>query len=125
MGEKFAANPVTGTGSMTVDNAPWFDHPDLFDHKRIRLADIDGSGTADIIYMHGDGVRLYFNQSGNSWNQPHPLRVFQRIDDLASIMAIDMLSNGTGCLVWSSHLPGDVQRPMRYVNLMGRRKPIC
>ena len=51
-----------------MDNAPWFDHPDQFDQKRIRLADIDGSGTTDIIYLHRDGVRLYFNQSGNSWS---------------------------------------------------------
>jgi hypothetical protein len=49
-----------------MDNAPWFDNPDQFDHKRIRLADIDGSGTTDIIYLHRDGVRLYFNQSGNA-----------------------------------------------------------
>ena len=30
---------------VTMDNAPWFDAPDLFDQRRIRLADIDGSGT--------------------------------------------------------------------------------
>jgi hypothetical protein len=59
---------------VTMDNAPWFDNPDQFDHKRIRLADIDGSGTTDIIYLHRDGVRLYFNQSGNSWSQPHQLK---------------------------------------------------
>jgi hypothetical protein len=51
---------------ITMDNAPHFDHPDQFDQKRIRLADIDGTGTTDIIYLHRDGVRLYFNQSGNS-----------------------------------------------------------
>lgn len=37
---------------VTMDNAPWFDRPDQFDHARIRLADIDGSGTTDIIYLH-------------------------------------------------------------------------
>ena len=35
----------------------------------MRLADIDGSGTADLIYLHRDGPRLYFNQSGNGWSQ--------------------------------------------------------
>jgi hypothetical protein len=44
---------------VTIDNAPWFDIPDLFDQKRIRLADIDGSGTSDIIYTsNGDKVRF-------------------------------------------------------------------
>ncbi|WP_217646261.1 SpvB/TcaC N-terminal domain-containing protein [Halomonas korlensis] len=108
---------------VTMDNAPWFDHPDQFHHKRIRLADIDGSGTTDIIYLHRDGVRLYFNQSGNGWSQPHLLKVFPRVDDLVAITPTDLLGNGTACLVWSSPLPGDGRRQMRYVNLMGRRKP--
>jgi RHS repeat-associated protein len=108
---------------VTMDNAPWFDNPDQFDHKRIRLADIDGSGTTDIIYLHRDGVRLYFNQSGNGWSQAQILKVFLHIDDLVSIVPTDLLGNGTACLVWSSPLPGDARRPMRYVNLMGGRKP--
>ncbi|MEX5215460.1 MAG: hypothetical protein NW703_15000 [Nitrospiraceae bacterium] len=108
---------------VTMDHAPWFDQPDLFDHQRLRLADIDGSGTTDIIYLHRDGVRLYFNQSGNSWSQPHHLKVFPRVDEIVSIVPTDLLGNGTACLVWSSPLPGDARRPMRYVNLMGGRKP--
>ena len=108
---------------ITMDNAPWFDNPDQLDHKRIRLADIDGSGTTDIIYLHRDGVRLYFNESGNSWSQPQLLQVFPRIDDIVSIVPLDLLGNGTACLVWSSPLAGDSRRPMRYVNLMGPHKP--
>jgi hypothetical protein len=108
---------------ITMDNSPWFDSPDLFDQRRIRLADIDGSGTTDIIYLHGDGVRIYFNQSGNSWSQPHTLPVFPRVDDLVSIQAVDLLGNGTACLVWSSPLAGDARRPMRYIDLMGGQKP--
>ncbi|MDO8948377.1 MAG: SpvB/TcaC N-terminal domain-containing protein [Desulfocapsaceae bacterium] len=108
---------------VTMDNAPWFDNPDQFDHKRIRVADIDGSGTTDIIYLHSDGVRLYFNQSGNGWSQPERLSVSFRVDDLASIIPTDLLGNGTACLVWSSPLPGDTGRQMRYINLMGEQKP--
>jgi RHS repeat-associated protein len=108
---------------ITMDHAPQFDNPDQFDHKRIRLADIDGSGTTDIIYLHRDGVRLYFNQSGNSWSEPHILSIFPRIDDLVSIVPTDLLGNGTACLVWSSPLPSDARRQMRYVDLMGGQKP--
>jgi RHS repeat-associated protein len=108
---------------VTMDNSPWFDDLDQFDSTRIRLADIDGSGTTDIIYLHRDGVRLYFNQSGNSWSRPQTLRAFPAIDNLASIVPIDLLGNGTACLVWSSPLPDDARRPMRYVNLMGEHKP--
>jgi len=108
---------------VTMDNSPWFDNPDQFDHKRIRLADIDGSGTTDIIYLHREGVSLYFNQSGNGWSQPLTLKVFPRIDDIVNIVPTDLLGNGTACLVWSSPLQGDARRPLRYVNLMGGRKP--
>ncbi len=103
---------------ITMDQAPHFDHPDQFDHKRIRLADIDGTGTTDIIYLHRDGVRLYFNQAGNSWSKSQILRIFPHVDDIVSITPADLLGNGTACLVWSSPLPGDIRRPMRYVNLM-------
>jgi hypothetical protein len=44
---------------VTMDNAPWFDYPDQFDQKRIRLADIDGTGVTDILYLKHDGVRIY------------------------------------------------------------------
>jgi len=36
---------------VTMDNPPMFDHPDQFDLKQIRLGDIDGSSTTDIIYQ--------------------------------------------------------------------------
>ena len=38
-------------------------------------------------------------------------------------MPTDLLGNGTACLVWSSPLPGDARRPMRYIDLMGGQKP--
>ncbi|MBL0716212.1 MAG: hypothetical protein JJV98_21205, partial [Desulfosarcina sp.] len=40
-----------------------------------------------------------------------------------TITPADLLGNGTACLVWSSPLPDDIRRPMRYVNLMGSQKP--
>ena len=108
---------------VTMDNAPWFDYPDQFDQKRIRLADVDGSGTTDIIYLGYSGVKIYFNHSGNSWSSAHTLSSFPHIDNLSSIQVADLLGNGTACLVWSSPLPGDSQRPMRYIDLMGGEKP--
>lgn len=108
---------------VAMDNAPWFDHPDQFDQRRIRLADIDGSGTTDIIYLHRNGVRIYFNQSGNRWSEARPLSTFPRIDNLSSVSTADLLGNGTACLVWSSPLPDDARRPIRYIDLMGGQKP--
>ncbi|WP_268240800.1 toxin TcdB middle/C-terminal domain-containing protein [Streptomyces lacrimifluminis] len=108
---------------VTVDNAPWFDTPDAFDQRRILLADIDGSGTTDIIYLHHDGACLYFNQAGNRLSDPRRLRGLPAAADGVSVTTADLLGNGTACLVWSSPLPADHRRPMRYVDLMGGDKP--
>ncbi|MBS1913351.1 MAG: toxin [Bacteroidetes bacterium] len=119
--------PNSGYGrfgaKVTMDNSPWFDVPDLFEEKRIRLADIDGSGSSDIIYLDGNGIVLHFNQAGNSWSSPVRLDDVPRIDDLTTVTTVDLLGNGTTCLVWSSPHCGDAERPMRYIDLMGGEKP--
>lgn len=112
---------------IAMDNAPVFDHPDQFDPKRIRLADIDGSGTTDIIYLGRDTVTFWFNQSGNSWSASRRLSQFPPTANPASVTVVDLLGNGTACIVWSSPLPVDqvnaARRPMRYIDLMGGQKP--
>jgi RHS repeat-associated protein len=108
---------------VTMDNAPRLDSPDQFDQRRVRLADIDGSGSTDMIYLGRDGVRLYFNQSGNRWSGARRLDTFPRVDNLSDVATADLLGNGTACLVWSSAAPGNARRPMRYIDLMGRQKP--
>lgn len=107
---------------VTMDNAPWFDHPDQFQQRRLLLADIDGSGVTDIVYMGTDGARLFYNYSGNSWSNPvHvPLPL---MDDEAKVMAADLLGNGTTCLIWSTALPYETQRSFGYIDLMGGQKP--
>ena len=45
------------------------------------------------------------------------------MESLSSANVVDLLGNGTACLVWSSPLPGNALRPMRYIDLMGGQKP--
>ena len=108
---------------VTMDQSPWFDNPDQFNQRRIRLADIDGSGTTDILYLGRDAVHIYFNQSGNSWSEPCHLTQFPQVDNLATVIVLDLLGNGTACLVWSSPLPGDARHQMKYIDLMNGQKP--
>lgn len=108
---------------VTMDDAPWFDTPDQFDPRHIRLADTDGSGVTDIIYLGRNQTRFWFNQSGNSWSKANELPVFPPVDNIASVTAVDLLGNGTACLVWSSPLPGASRAPMKYLNLMAEGKP--
>lgn len=108
---------------VSMDNAPGFEEPEVFDDRRVRLADIDGSGTNDILYLGRDGIHVYFNQSGNSWSEATKLSHIPHADSLNSITITDLLGNGTACLVWSSSSPADARHPMSYIDLMGGQKP--
>ena len=106
-----------------MDDSPWFDEPDLFDQKRIRLADTDGSGTTDILYLGCDGIKVFLNETGNGWSDARNLRQFPAIDNVASITVADFLGRGTACLLWSSPLPAYSGTQLRYLDLMCGQKP--
>ena len=108
---------------IVMDAAPWFDTPDLFDETRLRLADTDGSGTTDILYLGRESVAVYLNESGNGWSGARHLRQFPVVDNIASVTVADLLGRGTACLVWSSPLPGEAGRQLRYLDLMCGQKP--
>ncbi len=108
---------------VSMDGAPWFDTADHFDARRIQLADVDGSGTTDILYLAGDGARFYFNLSGNGWSHARRLQHFPPISSVSTVATADLLGNGTACLVWSTALPASVNGPLSYIDLMGGQKP--
>jgi RHS repeat-associated protein len=108
---------------VTMDDPPRLDLTGELDRRRILLADIDGSGTTDLLYLARDGVQLYFNRSGNGWSAPRRLAGFPDVDSLVYVTTVDLLGNGTACLVWSSPAPDGARRPLRYVDLMGGVKP--
>ena len=108
---------------VSVGNAPVLDHPESFDGRRVRLADVDGSGPVDLLYLGREGAKLYVNRSGNSLSDALPLDLPEATSNLAAVQVADLLGNGTACLVFNSHLPGDARRPVRYVDLMAQGKP--
>lgn len=119
--------PNTGYGTfgarVLMDHAPVMDTPDRFAQRRIRLADIDGSGTTDLIYIGSGEVAAWFNRSGNSWSDPQTIAPFPLVDDLAAVSVTDLPGKGTACLVWSSALEKDREAPLRYIDLMKNGKP--
>jgi RHS repeat-associated protein len=120
--------PNTGFGrfgaKVTMDHSPWLDQPGHFDQRRVRIGDVDGTGAADLVYLGADGTRVYLNQSGNGYSEPYTLpHAFPRLDSLAHVMVADLLGRGTACLVWSSPLPGEAGRQVRYLDLMTEGKP--
>jgi RHS repeat-associated protein len=108
---------------ITMDRAPRFDDDEQFDSRRVRLADIDGTGTSDLVYMGARSVKVWFNQSGNAWSAPTSLDMLPGADGITDVEVTDLLGTGTACLVWSSPLPADTNQPLRYVDLMGGQKP--
>src|SRR5205823_2911908 len=74
-------------------------------------------------YLGHNGVSLYFNQSGNAWSAARILAAFPNVDGASNVSVADLFGNGTACLIWSSPLPGDAHRPMRYIDLMDGIKP--
>jgi len=108
---------------VTMDRAPRFADEERFDPRRIHLADIDGTGAADLLYIGDNGVNAWFNQSGNSWSAVNRIGVFPTADALSTVQVIDLLGTGTACLVWSSPLPSESAAPILYVDLMGGAKP--
>ena len=108
---------------VTMGNVPYFDLPDRFNPLHLHLADISGTGATDIIYK-GDGqFKAYLNLGGNALSDVQVIEPFFPVDDMVNLQAVDLLGTGTTCLVWSSSLPGDRTFPLRYIDLMGSRKP--
>ncbi|MCC6559709.1 MAG: VCBS repeat-containing protein, partial [Polyangiaceae bacterium] len=99
-----------------------FDYADRFDARRIRLADVDGSGTTDIIYLRAEGPRLHANLAGNTWAEPVILPRLPEGIDLGTVSVLDLLGTGTACLVWAHPRPGG-RAQMRYIDLLGSVKP--
>jgi len=113
---------------VSMSNAPLFDRPEEFNPRYLTMADIDGSGTTDIVYRGHDTFKIYFNQGGNSWSETNRVGginpiPFPQIDNHSIVSVIDLLGNGTGCIVWSSSLPQHAGSQLRYIDLMGGKKP--
>jgi RHS repeat-associated protein len=89
---------------VLIANAPYFDNG--LDASRLVLADLDGSGTADLIYVNSDHVKIYFNQSGNSFSEnPLIVNLPGILDRLNQIEFADIYGNGNRCLIFSENHP--------------------
>jgi len=109
---------------ISFDHSPVFDTPDAFNSAYIRIADINGSGTADIIYLGKNKFTCWQNLSGNRFSiTPFEIEAFPEIHTQSKVTVTDLLGNGVACIVWSSSLSKDVQAPLKYIDLMNSRKP--
>jgi hypothetical protein len=91
-----------------------------FDPARVRLVDADGSGTSDLVYADADGVILARNLSGNAFTDAERITALPPTTNMDHLDAVDLLGDGTACLVWSSPFG---RTPPRFVRLMADGKP--
>lgn len=105
---------------LVLGNPP--DFGGELDPARLFLADIDGSGTADLLYACHDRLEVYRNQSGNGFaNKEQPPLVLE-YDRLDRIRFADILGNGTSCLVLTSR-EADMGLRHEYFDFSGGAKP--
>lgn len=118
--------PSLGNGrfaeAVIMDGAPQF-APDLaFDATRIRFVDLDGSGTADLVYLSDNKVSCWINAAGNELVPGTTLDSLPVFDNVSSTNVLDFLGDGRACLVWSSPLPGR-ESALEYLSLTPAVRP--
>lgn len=108
-------------GRVTTQNAPRFG-PD-FDPRRLFLADLDGTGCADVVYVERDRVRFWLNRSGNGWSAPQTIAGTPLVTDATSLHFADVFGTGTATLMWSYAFTGQPESHYKALDFCGGTKP--
>lgn len=104
---------------ILLGNAPIFD--EKLDASRLFLADLDGSGTVDLIYAFADHIEIYFNQSGNKFSKmPLCITLPENFSSIDQISFGDVHGNGAASLVFTKMSP-EVKH--YYYEFIGGNKP--
>jgi insecticidal toxin complex protein TccC len=100
--------PILGYGrfaaAVTPANAPRV--AGQFDVARVYIADLDGSGPADVIFAYADRIEIFFNQSGNAFaTAPFVLALPASYSSRDQITFADLFGTGCQCLIFSNDDP--------------------
>jgi hypothetical protein len=66
---------------------------------------------------------MYLNQAGNSFSDRKRIDSFPQLDELNSLSVLDILGNGTSCLVWSSPFSRLYTTHTGYLDFVQGKKP--
>lgn len=101
--------PNNGHGQFGAPvTMPGFSQPSVtFNPDQIYLADVDGSGTSDLIYAQSDQLLVYLNQSGNQFAAPFVVKLPDgvRYDNTCDLHLADIQGLGIASLVLTKPHP--------------------
>ncbi len=106
---------------ITMQNAPLLDVD--FDPRRLFLADLNGTGCTDLVYVDFDRVHFWFNQCGNGWSNPQTISGTPAVSNVDSVQFADVFGTGTAALVWSYDFAAQPEGNYKALDFCGGVKP--
>jgi YD repeat-containing protein len=98
--------------------------PDGYDPRRLLLGDLDGDGTADLIYVDNGRVLVWGNQSGNAWTeQPVTISGTPGVADTDALQLSDLHGTGMAGLLFSRAASRSGRPHLRFLDFTGGVKP--
>ncbi|HEX8262816.1 MAG TPA: SpvB/TcaC N-terminal domain-containing protein, partial [Allosphingosinicella sp.] len=108
---------------VEMERCPVLDSPERFDPRRVQFADLGGTGAADLVYDSDLGPVAAVNLCGNGWGPTLRFPGLAGPQTATRLAVMDLLAQGTPCLVRSSSLPADAGAPLAWIDLYHGRKP--
>ena len=99
-----------------------------FEPSRLLLADVDGDGLDDLLYIHlGDAVlQVWINQTGNGWSlEPLLVPIPEHLSFVSpdAIRVEDLLGTGTAGVLWTSDRQPGAEDNYQFLDLTAGTKP--
>lgn len=91
---------------VVMEDAPVLEVGGRFALNRVLLADLDGSGTADLVFLGEGEIRIWTNAAGNRFSEARCLSDLPMIDADSVLEILDINGDGRQALVWTEDRPG-------------------
>ncbi len=95
--------PNKGYGNFdkkrTMRNSPKFGYQ--YNPSQLLVADINGDGVTDLVYVENNKITVWINQSGNAWSEPIIIKGTPRFSNRDSVRMVDLMGTGTAGILWS------------------------
>ncbi|MEO5927539.1 MAG: SpvB/TcaC N-terminal domain-containing protein [Patescibacteria group bacterium] len=118
--------PSLGFGRFGVEirmgNCPYLGNDEQFRNVQVKLADLDGSGTADMLFFSPKGMEVFFNRAGNSFSEGF-LNPSVPAEALWTLQLVDYYGRGMTAVAWAPPEIGLIPAPLKVTQPCGAEKP--